>query len=120
MPGRGCGPSGRRSGDARAFTAQAAVAGGALRHELQARPCITLLVRTRLVDVKRTAVIKRLRKAAKDQGMEFEVMELTRHTAVRVGPLTRTLGRHSEVDEVTAGTFFDQFADTLGGKGWWR
>lgn len=44
----------------------------------------------------------------------------TRHTAVRVGDTTRTLGRHNEVDDVTAGKFFDQFADELGGKGWWR
>lgn len=70
--------------------------------------------------MKRTTVIKRLRKQAKQAGLEFEITELTRHTAVRVGNLTRTLGRHAEVDETTAGKFFDQFADVLGGKGWWR
>lgn len=70
--------------------------------------------------MKRTAAIRRLAKAAKAQGLEFEQFELSRHTAVRVGRTTRTIGRHSEIDEVTAGKFFDQFAEELGGKGWWR
>ncbi|WP_126622213.1 ribonuclease PH [Actinomyces bovis] len=65
-------------------------------------------------------MIKTLRKAAKARGLDMEVTELTRHTAVRVGNVSRTLGRHNEVDEVTVGQFFDQFAEVLGGKGWWR
>lgn len=73
--------------------------------------------------VKRVAVLKRLKRLkqqARRAGLDFEVTELTRHTAVRVGDVTRTLGLHSEVDDVTAGKFFDQYADVLGGKGWWR
>lgn len=70
--------------------------------------------------MKRGAVIKRLQQAAKAKGLDFEITELTRHTAVRVGDTTRTLGRHSEVDDLTARKFFDQFADEFGGKGWWR
>lgn len=70
--------------------------------------------------MKRTAVIKKLRKAAKASGLEYSERELTRHTAITVGSATRTLGRHNEIDDVTAGKFFDQFADVLGGKGWWR
>lgn len=70
--------------------------------------------------VKRKAVIKKLQQAAKSRGLTFEVTELTRHSAVKVGSTSRTLGRHSEVDEVTAAKFFVQFADELGGKGWWR
>lgn len=70
--------------------------------------------------VKRKAVLKKLRGAAKERGLVFEAVELTNHTGVRIGSTTRTLGRHSEVDDVTAGKFFDQFADELGGKGWWR
>jgi hypothetical protein len=34
--------------------------------------------------------------------------------------VTRTFGRHEEIDDATAGTFFDQFGDVLGEKGWWR
>ena len=39
---------------------------------------------------------------------------------VRIGGTSRTLGRHAEVDDLTARKFFDQFADVFGGKGWWR
>lgn len=70
--------------------------------------------------MKRTAVTKRLRQAAKANGLEYSETELTRHTAITVGALTRTLGRHNEIDDVTARKFFDQFAEVLGGKGWWR
>ena len=69
--------------------------------------------------MKRTAVLKKIAKAAKVHGLDHGTHELTRHTAVRVGKTTRTLGRHSEIDEVTARKFFDQFADEFG-KGWWR
>lgn len=69
--------------------------------------------------MKRKAVLKRLRQAAKDSGVPFEVVELTNHTGVIVGGTRSTLGRHAEIDEVTAHRFFDQFADVLG-KGWWR
>ena len=78
------------------------------------------LGRARLTLVKRNAVLDKLRKAAKARGLDFEVFELTRHSAVRIGSTIRTLGRHSEVDDLTARKFFDQFADEFGGKGWWR
>jgi hypothetical protein len=52
--------------------------------------------------MKRTAVLQKIAKAAKAHGLDHGTHELTRHTAVRVGRTTRTLGRHSEVDEVTA------------------
>jgi hypothetical protein len=69
--------------------------------------------------VKRSEVLARIKRQARDRGLTFEVIGLTRHDAVRVGATTRTLGRHSEIDDVTARTFFDQFADEFG-KGWWR
>nr|WP_120492049.1 ribonuclease PH [Corynebacterium lactis] len=69
--------------------------------------------------MKRTAVIKKLRAEAKRRGLEFEEIALTRHDAYRVGNTTRTLGRHREIDDVTARKFFDQYAEELG-KGWWR
>ncbi|WP_172193224.1 ribonuclease PH [Actinomyces faecalis] len=52
--------------------------------------------------MKRVAVLKRLRKQADKMGLELDTHELTRHTVV-VGGVSRTLGRHSEIDDVTAG-----------------
>lgn len=69
--------------------------------------------------MKRTAVLKQLRRAARDAGVSYEVVELTNHTGVVVGGVRATLGQHSEIDDVTARKFFDQFAAVLG-KGWWR
>ena len=69
--------------------------------------------------MKRTAVISILKKAAKKQGLFFAEYELTNHTGIKVGGTASTLSRHSEIDDVTAGKFFDQFASELG-KGWWR
>lgn len=69
--------------------------------------------------MKRTEILKKLKAEAKRQGVTFETEELSRHTGVTVGGLRSTLGRHREIDDVTARLFFDQFADVLG-KGWWR
>ena len=69
--------------------------------------------------MKRTAVLRRLRRAAREAGVSYDVVELTNHTGVVVGGARSTLGRHSEIDDVTARKFFDQFASVLG-KGWWR
>ncbi len=69
--------------------------------------------------MKRTAVLKKLKAEAKRRGLEFEIVELSNHTGVVVGGTRSTLGRHTEVDEVTVGKFFDQYAEVLG-KGWWR
>lgn len=69
--------------------------------------------------MKRRKVMKRLEKAAKAQGLDYEVSELTNHTGVRVGDHRSTIGRHSEIDETTVVKFYKQFEDVLG-KGWWR
>lgn len=69
--------------------------------------------------MKRRAVIKKLQLEARRHGLEFEEIPLRRHDAYRVGSVTRTLGRHSEIDNLTARKFFDQFEAELG-KGWWR
>lgn len=69
--------------------------------------------------MKRAAVIKKLKAEAKRRGLEFEEIALTRHDAYRVGNTTRTLGRHREIDDVTAKKFFDQCARERG-KGGWR
>lgn len=51
--------------------------------------------------MKRTAVLRRVRRAARDAGVPYEVVELTNHTGIVVGGVRSTLGRHSEIDDVT-------------------
>lgn len=69
--------------------------------------------------MKRAAVIKKIKAEAKRQGKTFATVELRNHTGIIVDGIRSTLGRHSEIDDVTARKLFDQFADALG-KGWWR
>lgn len=69
--------------------------------------------------MKRRDVIKKLHSEAKARGLQFSTRELTRHTEIRIGSTSKTLGRHAEVDDLTARKFWDQFSDELG-KGWWR
>jgi hypothetical protein len=56
--------------------------------------------------VKRKEVLKRLRTAAKSQGLDYYEFELKKHTAVRIGATTRTIGRHSEIPELTVIKFY--------------
>ena len=69
--------------------------------------------------MKRRHVLQKLKREARQQGLEFQIFELTKHTGVRVGKTTKTLGRHSEIPDGTALKFFEQYSDELG-KGWWR
>ena len=69
--------------------------------------------------MKRSHVIRRLRKAANEAGLDFEITELTRHTGISVGGHRSTLGRHAEVDEITVIKFFKQYEPVLG-RDWWR
>ena len=69
--------------------------------------------------MKRRAVIAKVRAAAKANGLAYVEVELTRHTSVSVGGSAHTLGRHSEIADLAARKFWEQFADVLG-KGWWR
>lgn len=64
-------------------------------------------------------MIQRLKKEAKRRGLHFEVTELTNHTGVQVGNHRSTISRHTEIPDVAAQSFWDQFAEELG-KGWWR
>ena len=67
----------------------------------------------------RRQVIKKITDEAKRQGLDFEVVELTRHTGIVVDGFRSTVGRHAEVPEQAARSLWKQFEDTLG-KGWWR
>jgi hypothetical protein len=69
--------------------------------------------------MKRKAVLDKIKAAADVKGLAFTVIEGTRHSFVRVGKTTRTLGRHAEIDDKTAVRYFKQFVIELGEK-WWR
>ncbi len=69
--------------------------------------------------MKRRQVLKKLQLQAKKLDLEYVEAELTNHTGVSIGGKRSTLGRHGEIDEVTARKFWSQFDDVLG-KGWWR
>lgn len=69
--------------------------------------------------MKRNEVKDKLKKAAKNAGLEYQEYELTKHTGIKVGSKASTLKRHSEIDNLTAHKFWDQFEEVLG-KGWWR
>lgn len=69
--------------------------------------------------MKRSQVIQKVKKAARAQGLRFEVVELTNHTGVVVAGHRSTLGRHREIPEGTARAFWKQFECVLG-EGWWR
>ena len=69
--------------------------------------------------MKRRDVLRRVKAEAKRRGLDYREIELTNHTGIIVVGTRSTLGRHAEIDDVTARKFFDQFAGEFG-KGWWR
>jgi hypothetical protein len=69
--------------------------------------------------MKKQAVLKKIKAAAKARGLDYREVELTNHTGIVVGGTRSTIGRHSEVADGTARAFFKQFENELG-KGWWR
>jgi hypothetical protein len=69
--------------------------------------------------VKRQAVLRRIKVAARSAGLPYREVELTNHTGVVVGETRSTIGRHAEIADGTARAFFKQFEHELG-KGWWR
>lgn len=73
---------------------------------------------SRLMSMKRAAVITKLKAEGKRCGLEFEKSALTRHDAYQEGNTTRALGRYCEIDDATAKKFFDQCAQERGRGGW--
>lgn len=69
--------------------------------------------------MRRTDVIGKVRDAAKVADLDFGQVELTNHTGIVVGDHRSTIGRHREVDNITAVKFFKQFEVVLG-EGWWK
>lgn len=69
--------------------------------------------------MKRRDVLRKIRKAAKEAGVDYAEQELTRHTGITVGGVSTTVARHSEIPDLFAETIFKQLEPALG-KGWWR
>ena len=69
--------------------------------------------------MKRTAVLKKIRQAAKAAGVEYREFELKRHTGLHVGQVRTTIGRHNEIKEGDAQALYKQLEPALG-KGWWK
>jgi len=69
--------------------------------------------------VRRAEVIRRIRKAAKDAGVECVVVELTEHTGLVVGGVRTVVSRSSADFGRMAEEIFKQLEPALG-KGWWR
>lgn len=69
--------------------------------------------------MKRTEVLRRIRKAAKAAGVSYDEFEMTRHTGVTVGGVRTTVARHLEIADQMAEVIFKQLESALG-KGWWR
>lgn len=69
--------------------------------------------------MKRSELEKRIRRAAKQVGVEYEIYELTRHRGVRVGQTATTIPRHAEIPDRLAETIFKQLQPALGER-WWR
>jgi hypothetical protein len=70
--------------------------------------------------VKRREVVERIRKAADAAGLVREVVQLSRHTGIRVGDVPTTISRSSsDIPNVHAGTILKQL-EPASGEGWWR
>lgn len=70
--------------------------------------------------MKRTAAIKRIKKAAKAKGLSWELdREGSNHTVYRLDGLMIPIARHAELDERYVETLYRECAEKLG-QGWWR
>lgn len=68
----------------------------------------------------REDVIKKIKLAAKDRGVSFERVELTRHTGVIVGEVRTTISRSSkDFPNRWAETVWKQLEPALGER-WWK
>lgn len=69
--------------------------------------------------MRRTELLRKIRKAARSAGVTYEEFEMTRHTGLTVGGARTTIARHAEIPDQMAEVIFKQLQDVLG-KGWWR
>jgi hypothetical protein len=69
--------------------------------------------------VKRSQVLRKIKRGAKAQGVPYSQRQLTGHTGITVGGVTTTVARHQEIPDQFAETIFRQLESALG-EGWWR
>ncbi|QNQ90731.1 hypothetical protein GP475_08830 [Corynebacterium poyangense] len=51
---------------------------------------------------KRNDILKEIRKYAKKHGLHLEMREGANHTLIRLGNRRSVIGRHTEINEITA------------------
>ena len=69
--------------------------------------------------MKRAALLKKIRTAAKAADLDYSTTEGANHTKVTVGSKTTTVGRHNEIGDLMAEKICKQLEVVLG-EGWWR
>jgi hypothetical protein len=69
--------------------------------------------------MKRSELEKRIRRAARQAAVDCVFYELSSHRGVRVGTVSTTIPRHTEIPDRLAETIFKQLAPELGER-WWR
>lgn len=69
--------------------------------------------------MKRSSLLKKIRKAAKDAGLAYEATELSNHTGIKIGDTHTIVARHTEISDLMAEVICKQLEPALG-KGWWR
>lgn len=62
---------------------------------------------------------KRIKKAARERGLDVHEFEMTRHAGLKCGSVSVTIPRHTEIPEGTAETIFKQLEPALGRR-WWK
>jgi hypothetical protein len=69
--------------------------------------------------VKRSELIKKIRREAKRQGVAWEQAEGARHDMIWLGSVKIPIPRHVEIGQRTTEDIFHECEAELG-KGWWR
>lgn len=64
-------------------------------------------------------MIKKIREAARDAGLDFQTFERSSHTGIQVGGKRTTIGRHTETPNLMAEKIYKQLEEVLG-EDWWR
>jgi len=60
-----------------------------------------------------------IREAAAGQGVGYAEFQRTNHLGLQVGVVRTTVGRHTEISNLTAERLFKQLEPALG-EDWWR
>lgn len=69
--------------------------------------------------MKRSEILRKIRKAAAAAGIECTETELTNHTAITVGGVSTTVSRSNKDFGRMSEVIFKQLEGPLG-QGWWR